>query len=217
MNFKNVLKLYEKCLNIKYKNVENNGDYAIEQISNTLYLYFQCSNGKEDWKNNLDFPVKPYKDMGIKWYCHRGFLKVWKSIKPYIENIIKDTKITKIVIVGYSHGAAIATLCHEYVWFNRPDLRDDCIEGYGFGCPRVFWGQNISKELKQRWENFHIIRNLNDIVTYMPPVSFGFHHVSQPINIGKKDKFKIRLNKLKSVDAHRPENYIYSIEQEIVN
>ena len=44
MNFKNVLKLYEKCLNIKYKNVENNGDYAIEQIGNTLYLYACCIN-----------------------------------------------------------------------------------------------------------------------------------------------------------------------------
>ena len=61
--------------------------------------------------------LKVVMNMKIKWRCHRGFLRVWKTIKPYIEQI-DFSKAKKIVVVGYSHGAAIATLCHEYIWFN---------------------------------------------------------------------------------------------------
>ena len=86
-----------------------------------------------DWKNNFDFPAKPYKDMEVNWSCHRGFLRVWKSIEPYLEEVINDMTISQIYIVGYSHGAAIASLCHEYVWYHRPDLRDNGLEGFGFG------------------------------------------------------------------------------------
>ena len=207
----NLLNLYYRCLRAKYTTVENQGDYAIERENDTLYLFFEWSDGKEDWINNFAFPAKPYKDMGITWYCHRGFLRVWKSIEPYLEDVIMDKTIKHIVIVGYSHGAAVATLCHEYVWFNRPDLRDK-LEGYGFGCPRCFWGWFIKKELKERWANFHLVRNLNDLVTYVPPVLFGFRHINKVIKIGTKGKFKVRKSKLKCVDAHRHTNYIYSLE-----
>ena len=205
-----LLKLYNNCLSAKYKTVENSGDYAIKQIGNDLYLYFEWSDGEEDWKNNFDFPAKPYKDMGVTWHCHRGFLKVWKSIEPYVKESIMKENVKRIIVVGYSHGGAIATLCHEYVWFNRPDLRDN-IFGYGFGAPRVFWGC-MSEELKERWKNFHIIRNLNDAVTYLPPSIFGFKHVNKVEKIGTKDEFAVRTKMLKCLDAHRSENYIYSLE-----
>ena len=207
----NLLDLYKRCLNAKYTVVENKGDYAIERDGDTLYLFFEWSDEKEDWINNFDFPAKPYKDMGTTWYCHRGFLKVWKSIEPYLKDAVMDETIKQVIIVGYSHGAAIATLCHEYVWFNRPDLRDKLV-GYGFGCPRCFWGWTISEELKERWANFHPVRNLNDLVTYVPPVLFGFRHVNTVITIGTKDKFKVRESQLKCIDAHRHTNYIYSLE-----
>lgn len=208
----NLLKLYKSCLNAKYKTVENQGDYAIKRADNTLYLFFEWSDGKEDWRNNFDFPAKPYKDMGKTWYCHRGFLKVWKSIEPYLKDAIMDKTVKRVYIVGYSHGGAIATLCHEYVWYNRPDLRDNLI-GYGFGCPRVYFGWTIDKELKQRWEHFHPVRNLNDIVTFVPPVLFGFRHVNKVLKIGEKGVFALRKNKLACVDAHRPENYTKSLNE----
>lgn len=206
-----LLNLYNKCLNAHYRTVENSGDYAYKQIGNKLYLFFEWSDSIEDWVNNFSFPAKPYKDMGELWFCHRGFLKVWKSIEPYLKNIIMRSTVKSIVIAGYSHGGAIAALCHEYCWFNRPDLRNK-IEGYGFGAPRVFWGWRMSTELKQRWENFHPVRNVNDIVTHVPPVLLGFRHVNEVIEVGEKDQFALRKNKLSCIDAHRPENYIYSLE-----
>ena len=205
-----LLDLYNKCLNARYTTVENNADYAYRQVGNRLYLFFQWTNSTEDWKNNFDFPAKPYKDMGELWFCHRGFLKVWKSIEPYLQEVVVRPTVKSIVIAGYSHGAAIAALCHEYCWFNRPDLRDK-IEGYGFGAPRVFWGWFMSKKLKQRWENFHPVRNANDLVTHVPPILFGFRHVNKVIIIGRKDELIVRKCKLSCIDAHRPENYIDSL------
>ena len=206
-----LLNLYKRCLSANYTTVENEGDYAIKQIGTKLYLFFEDSDGKVDWKNNFNFPAKPYKDMGVKWHCHRGFLKVWKSIEPYVKDAIMRPSVKSVTIVGYSHGGAIATLCHEYVWFNRPDLRNK-LEGYGFGAPRVFWGR-MKEELKERWANFHIIRNINDIVTHMPPRLFGFRHVNDVVKIGEKGKFAFRKSKLKCVDAHRQQNYIYSLQE----
>ena len=207
-----LLNLYKKCLNAHYITVENKGDYAVKQIGTRLYLFFEGSDSATDWKNNFNFPAKPYKDMGKTWLCHRGFLKVWKSIEPYIKDTIMRKTVKSVTIVGYSHGAAIATLCHEYVWFNRPDLRDK-LEGYGFGAPRVFWGWFMSKELKERWKNFHPVRNINDIVTHMPPRLFGFRHVNKVIKVGKKGKFASRKVKLGFIDAHMPDNYIYSLQE----
>ena len=204
--------LFNRCLNAKYKHVENDGDYALEREGDSLYILFECSNGKVDWKNNFDFPTKPYKVMEITWSCHRGFLKVWKSIEPYIANAIIDPTVKKITIVGYSHGAAIASLCHEYVWYNRPDLREGNLEGFGFGCPKVYWGF-MKKALKERWEHFHPIKNCSDIVTTVPPVIFGFIHVNKVYKL-KNKTLKNRHGNIKSVDSHYPDNYLYSLSLE---
>ena len=121
--------------------------------------------------------------MEESWYCHSGFLKVWKSIEPYVEFEIKNPKIENIKIIGYSHGAAIAQLCYEYAKFHRPGIN---IEGVGFGAPRVFWGP-APKELKERSKDFIIVRNGNDIVTHVPPQLFGFRHLGQVLKIGKAE------------------------------
>ena len=187
--------------------MQNSADFALQRSGNQLYLYFQSSDGSTDWKNNLDFPAKAYDRPGdIKWYVHSGFLRVWRTIESYIEADIKDETVGRIVIVGYSHGAALALLCHEYAWYCRPDLRvlRDGIKGYGFGCPRVVWGLNFGKKaksLKHRWDNFTVIRNLDDIVTHLPPAALGYYHVGGMIKVGENGKYS-------RIDAHRPESYL---------
>lgn len=182
-------KAMKECLSAKYQHCENGGDYAFKREGDTLKILFECSDGEEDWRNNFRFlaiPWKPYSGMEKAWYCHRGFLKVWKSIKPYIENEVKNPEVKRIEIVGYSHGAAIALLCHEYCVYNRPDVE---VEGVGFGCPRVFWGK-IPDVLKERLKNFKAVRNGNDIVTHVPPAVFGYHHVSELVKIGQTNPVK---------------------------
>lgn len=195
-----ILELFLQCIRIKYEKVGVSANYAIKREGSTLYVFFEDSDGKIDWKNNLDFPAKAYKRMEKRiWFAHRGFLRVWKEIEPSLAPEIADKSIEKIVIAGYSHGGALAMLCHEYVWYHRPDLRGN-IEGYGFGAPRVFWGIK-TKALKERWAGFTVIRNFDDLVTHLPPWIFGYSHVGKMVKIGQRGRYS-------PIKAHYAENIL---------
>ncbi|MBQ7354219.1 MAG: hypothetical protein IJW62_01720 [Clostridia bacterium] len=192
--------LFSRTLHTMYTHVQNSADFALRRVGTTLYIYFAGSDGVTDWKNNLSFPAKAYsRAEGGAWYAHRGFLKVWKTVEDYVAADVMDSDVRKIVISGYSHGAALAVLCHEYVWQSRPDLRES-LEGWGFGCPRVVFGIP-SRKLRARWERFTVIRNLDDLVTHLPPALLGFTHVGTVLEIGERGRYT-------RVDAHRPENYL---------
>ena len=204
--------LFKRCYEADYTHVNEDGDFAIQREGSTVYLLFQCTNSKTDWFHNFLFFAKPYKEMDITWRCHRGFLCVWKSIEPYLVDTILDKSIKQFIIVGYSHGAAIATLAHEYVWYNRPDVRENGLIGYGFGCPRCYFGIfGVKKALKERWKDFHPVRDLNDLVTHMPPVLFGFRHVNKVLKL--QNKHYNKHVKLKSINAHYPDNYIKACKE----
>ena len=192
--------LFSQCLKISYLKIGVSANYAIKREKDVLYIFFESSDGRNDWKNNLDFPAKPYKRMGkTVWFAHRGFLKVWKEIEPALAEEISNESVKKIVIAGYSHGAALATLCHEYVWYHRPDLRN-ALEGFGFGSPRVIWGMK-KRNIKRRWENFFVVRNIDDLVTHLPPAALGYSHVGEMIKVGKRGKYS-------PIQAHYAENIL---------
>lgn len=192
----NITELYARILKAEYTHLEETASFAFERDGATLYIYFEWSNGKTDWKNNFDFPAKPYRDMKNKWFAHRGFLKVWKIIEPHLKEQILDDSVKYIVIGGYSHGAAIALLCHEYCKFNRSDI---LIEGYGFGAPRVVWGF-LRKAVKQRFDGFTVVRNGCDIVTHLPPAVLGYRHAGNILKIGRNKGYK-------PIESHYPEHY----------
>lgn len=197
----NLYDAFTECLEIgnDYVHVENDGDFFIKHDGDTLELFFEWSDSANDWRNNFKFlaiPRKPYKGMNKTWFCHRGFFKVFDTILPYLKDEIKKPENKKFKIIGYSHGAALSLLCYEYVKFHRPDAE---IEGVGFGCPRVFWGI-VPREVKRRCQDFKVVRNGNDIVTHVPPVLFGYHHISKVVKIGKGKSEGL-------IDDHRPEGY----------
>jgi hypothetical protein len=197
--------LFKRCLTLdEYIHVENDASYFIERHPDhdgIITIHFEWSNGKTDWKNNFDFPAKPYRDMKDKWFCHRGFLKVWKSIEPHIAEDILDPKVTIIKIVGYSHGGAIAQLCHEYVRFHRPDVM---VIGIAIGAPRIFWGF-ARKKVAERFENCYVFRNGRDIVTRVPPVIFGYRHICPVVKLPGKS--------INCIKDHYPEEYLKAIEK----
>lgn len=195
----NLYQLFYECVNTKYSAAGCCANYALRREINTLYIFFEKSVEAEDWKSNFDFQVKAYKDL----FVHKGFLKVWKTIEPSIRDYIADKTVNRIVITGYSHGAAVAMLCYEHVWYTRPDLRENLF-GYGFGCPRVLWG--IKKaQINSRFEHFTVVRNVDDIVTHVPPIWLGYYHVGKLLEIGKKGKYS-------RTDAHKAENILKELE-----
>lgn len=205
---KMLLSLFQACLSAGYREVENAASYAYERKETeegiALTLFFEQSNGRVDWLNNLDFVARPYEEMDPPWRCHAGFLKVFKSLLPYLEPHLRDPAVGRVTVVGYSHGAALALLFHESVWYHRPDLREK-LSGFGFGCPRVLYGC-VSPEIAPRWERFYVIRNEDDLVTHLPPRFAGYCHVGNLITVGEAGRYS-------SVDAHRPESYLAELER----
>ena len=132
------------------------------------------------------------------FFCHRGFLRVFSALLPHIESAVADPTLRKILTVGYSHGAALAVLLHEYLWQTRPDLRENGLQSYGFGCPRVVWGI-LPPRLAVHWQTFTVIRNIEDAVTHLPPALLGYRHVGEMLTVGEAGKYS-------PIDAHRPGN-----------
>lgn len=201
--------LYQRCMSASYVHTNEGGSWAVQHIGCRLYLLLQWSNGTTDWINNFDFPAKPYKDMPTTWKAHRGFVRVWKSIEPEIASYVVDPTVKEIIIIGYSHGASLAVLAHEYCWFNRPDIRA-AVYGFGFEGARVFHGK-IPKELKERWENFTLIRNGSDLVTHVPPYIFGFKHVGTLLQVNPDKVYPVKHRALDCINAHYQDNVTFAL------
>lgn len=202
-----MIELFKLCLGTIYTHTAESGDYALCIEGDTLYLLFQHSDGREDWKNNFDFPVKPYRDMKPKWYCHRGFLRVWKAMRDEVEAKVAESlknspQIAKIVCAGYSHGAAISVLATEDMAFLYGGKYE--VSGYGFGAPRVLWGV-VPDEVAKRLECFTTVRNVPDLVTHVPPVAFGFRNAGVMLRIGQSGAYG-------PIEAHYAESYIEALE-----
>lgn len=148
--------LFFKCAyTVEYKQAGDSVNYAFVEEGDTLYIYFEGSNSITDWVRNFLFPAKPYKDMGISYRVHRGFLAAWKEVEDIVIAKITEKKNnvyrwSNIIVVGYSHGGALAAFCHECVWFWREDLRDNGLLGFGFEAPRIYAGWHVKKALKER-------------------------------------------------------------------
>lgn len=189
----NYAKLLKRCyLREDYIHTSAGGDYAIDVVGDTIYIYFECSHGLQDWLHNFCFPAKPYKNMSEEWRCHGGFLRLWRSMKDNIENrvaglLIRHDNLSRIVCVGYSQGGSLAALATEdmtYLYGARI-----AVEGVGFGAARVVCGK-LPASVQARFANFTTIRNKGDIVTKLPPLSFGYTHVGKMVEIGKYSPFK---------------------------
>ena len=194
------IELFEHVLAAPYIHLEGGGSYYAERRGSILRLLFEGSNGRLDWRNNFDFPAKPYRDMADRWYAHRGFLRVWKEIEPHLADLIADPTVAAVEVAGYSHGAAIALLCHEYVRFHRPDV---VILGIGYGCPRVVWGW-LPKKVRERFKGFFVIRNGRDLVTRVPPALLGYRHAGLLVEIG---------HSVDPISDHYPEAYLAALNE----
>jgi len=194
--------LFKTCLNRSYRETENGASWAYDRRGDALFLWFEHSRGIEDWVHNLYFAAVPYREMVPEWHCHAGFLKVWKALIPFLKPLILDGTVRRICTVGYSHGAALAVLCREYIWYHRPDLRET-VCGYAYGCPRVLYGC-VPPEIAIRWSSFWRISTPNDIVTRLPPRTLGYCHVGNFIRVGDAGTYS-------AIDAHRPETYLLEL------
>jgi hypothetical protein len=212
MNFLSEL-FYECAFKGGYQQVGDSVNYKFIVKGKSLTIYFQGSNSITDWVRNFLFKKRPYKDMKIPYKVHRGFLAAWKEVEDIIIEKVTRKELDSpeymyddIIIVGYSHGGALAQLCHECVWYHRPDLRLFNLRTYAFEAPRMFGHYRVSDKLQERWEECVIIRTNNDIVTHCPPRIFKYCHVGTVFTFkGDISKAPDKWYIPKCVKSHYPE------------
>ena len=201
-----LLDFFNACVSADYQTVGKSADYAAtyrtEDGRRTLDLYFEASNGVADWQSNLDFPARVSCEDGVCFACHRGFLRVFDSLLPHILPLLTDTSVQRVYFIGYSHGAALATLAYATAHARRPDLKGQ-LRGLGFGSPRVLFGKPADPTL---FTGFYPVRNGNDLVTHLPPALLGYRHVNRVLSVGARGRYS-------PIDAHRPESYVNSLSE----
>lgn len=204
-----LLTLFQECIAVEYIEYENSAscNYTLEE--GVLKIYFEQSNGAQDWLNNLNFRAKVCcdDDTSSVWYCHGGFLSAWNYVKDFVYKAVNDNlnRLERVTVIGFSHGAGLSVLCHEFIYRSFPGLRER-LQTYAFGCPKVYAGCEKGTDISERWRTFFVIRNTDDIVTHLPPSFLGYSHVGNIISIGKRGKYS--CYDCPDINAHRPENYV---------
>lgn len=210
MTMGRLAEMFRQCwCGVAYQQVGDSVNYAFEEDKGSLTIFFEGSNSLSDWVRNFLFGKRPYKDMGVPYRVHRGFLAAWKEVEDIVIDKITERKgkgyrWKHITVVGYSHGGALTFFATEAIWFHRPDLRDGGFESYAFEAPRVFCGLWVPKVLKERWANMTVVRDGCDIVTHLPPVLFGYHHVGSMLKV-KGDHRLAKCHAPRCVKYHYPE------------
>jgi hypothetical protein len=156
---------------------KNDVQFKVLREGRVLYIYFQGTVTKRDWIQNFKFWIKKYNNE----YIHSGFLENYLIVKKNIHYIIEHLgyEIDKIIISGYSQGAALSVLCYEDLmktYFN--------VYCYTFGSPRIYWLAN--KTFKNRFNNVFNYQIFGDIITKLPLWIFGFRHVGNIVKLGKR-------------------------------
>ena len=167
--------LFNVIKNTEYKKAGLDVDYAIIEKYGIIYLLFQQSKDKLDWKINFQFWAKPYKNQKNPMLIHRGFVKAWKSCNDVImEELlekIEDNPYKIVVIAGWSYGGAMALLAVEDFNFRTGKTA----ELVTFGAPKIIapFAFKTKKHLIQCVNRFltpsKIYCHKSDIVPMIPP------------------------------------------------
>ena len=116
---------------------------------------------------------------------HRGFLmallQVWDDdskgftgIESVIRAMKKKYPSASLWVTGHSLGAALATLAAAFL-----TEEGFPVQGlYIFGCPRVGDADFVMRLDARCSRNFRVVNN-NDVVTRVPPRSFGYDHAGK--------------------------------------
>lgn len=174
-----IVDLFKRCLVGVWTTAGDDVQFKIERLNGVARLYFQCTSSKNDWIDNFTFFIKPYRDMPVKWYAHKGFIDKYKSARDAILEAIRDDK--QIIVSGYSQGAALGLLSYEDILFTYPYK---IVSAKLFACPRVvsWWSD---KAIYRRFSNVNIYNHKRDIVGHVPPIAMGYTHVGNVNLIGK--------------------------------
>lgn len=191
--------LFKLIKKTEYIDVGLTVDYQIkvDDEKKRIYLIFQQSHGGLDWPNNLDVAVVPYKNGMKQFYVHRGFVRAWKSANDIIlgtlDAIRKQHEGYELLIIGWSHGAALAMLAAEDINFRSRKELSNPLTGerpkvITFGAPKFAFGKRTVEYFKDCIDpTSEEVCDRNDMVTIVQLP--GYKHICKS-SVG--ESFKLR-------------------------
>lgn len=177
-----------------------------EVIDDTLYIAFRETQdtfgktfSKETLRTILDW-IYNFASCKTKGF-HTGFLIKALSVYRPVRRIIAKEKYSKIYLVGFSQGGAIANIMYDF-FLKRKIIKTDS-ESIVFGSPRPFtWFYRIHPLVVKK--TIRVV-NGSDIVTRVPPFLMGFKHV--PCHIVHLNEKPLITKWIPSFKDHSPSHY----------
>jgi pimeloyl-ACP methyl ester carboxylesterase len=142
----------------------SHGFLAADGASATAVLSFRGTD-KDDPTDLMDDADVLPENWQAGGRVHSGFARALMAIWDPIEEALKDLGDRRLLFTGHSLGAAMATLAATL----RPPAAL-----YTIGSPRV--GDPEFAALLARLENFRFV-DCCDLVTRVPPQTFGYAHI----------------------------------------
>lgn len=175
---------------VKYKSVtfdaNHHAEYCVlyDKERDVIQIHFEKTNGKQDWKDNFDFPKQLYdtfewQGKEIKLYVHDGWGNMYHALKHDMhvdfEKLRKKHPEAKVEVIGWSLGSALAQLCVQDLNY-RYGITSYCYT-YGSVKPYFFKDKTTRHYIDSCYEECLNFYHRSDIVAYQPPFP-GYHMIA---------------------------------------
>jgi predicted lipase len=172
-----VQKVFTKVIPFRKINVQGHFGF----VNNDLYIVFEGSDSKADWRDNFKSQPKSMIEHKIK--VHTGFLEQWRSIQQMIFQELhehhKSLPPDKIIVTGHSLGGALATLCALSIARSSIKTKVYCLT---FGSPRV-GNRHFAKLFNKCVPNSVRYVYGADMVASVPLILQGYWHVDRLVRL----------------------------------
>ncbi|THC95547.1 hypothetical protein EYZ11_004972 [Aspergillus tanneri] len=150
------------------------GFVAIDHQHQSFIVSFRGSYSVRSWLADISFP---HIDPGLCDGClaELGFWTSWAVVRQQVVSTLQALRAQnegyRVVVVGHSLGAAIATLA-------AADLRTKGFDTtlYAYAAPRVA-NQELADFITKQGKNYRFTHTV-DPVPKLPPLAMGYVHVS---------------------------------------
>lgn len=180
--------LFDEIKRTEYTKSGDCVDWAVKvyPAEKLVRLLFEESSDDRDWKNNFDFPIKPYKQQENTLWFARGWGNAYKSCNDEIMAKLIETYTDElkaqgytVEVCGWSYGGAMAVLAAEdfnYRTGNKPGI-------VTFGAPKPLWGRKTWHYINTCLEYAVQYAHVNDVVPLCIPLP-GYRMVNK-VKVGK--------------------------------
>ncbi|KAF7164530.1 hypothetical protein CNMCM5623_009027 [Aspergillus felis] len=163
------------------------GFVALDNTNKAIVIAFRGSYSVRNWITDATFPLT---DPGLCDGCQAelGFWTAWKLVRDDILPIVQDLKTRhadyKVVVVGHSLSAAIASL-------TAADLRTQNYNAilYAYAAPRVA-NKPLAKFITDQGNNYRFTHR-DDPVPKLPLLTMGYVHISPEYYITAADNVTV--------------------------